>query len=246
MNLYQKIIEVRKIADGFKKDANGHNYQYVSGNQVLNKIKDKMNEMQLILQPSIIDGGFTEFHYQDKYGKSKIDFVTNGNMTYTWINAEKPEERELVNWYFYGQQDDISKSFGSALTYSERYFLLKMLGLPTDEDDPDSKDTSGKNKGATTTVEPKKDNKPTATENKPKTDSVTSPTATKAQVSEVFRLAKDEKESHPVFDLFALLDRLMEEGKISTKYTYKDKGKTVINWTVADCEAIESELGLPF
>lgn len=144
MNLYQKIIEVRKVADGFKKDAKSFNYEYVTGNQILNKIKDKMNEMQLILQPAVLDGNYTEFHYSDKNGKEKIDLVTQGNMTYTWINAEKPEERETLNWYYYGQQDDISKSFGSALTYSERYFLLKALGLPTDEDDPDSKDTSRK------------------------------------------------------------------------------------------------------
>ena len=38
---------------------------------------------------------------------------------------------------FRSQQNDISKAFGSALTYSERYLLLKSLGAPTDEDDPD-------------------------------------------------------------------------------------------------------------
>ena len=39
-----------------------------------------------------------------------------------------------------GQQtDDISKAVGTAMTYNERYFLLKFLGLPTDEDDADAK-----------------------------------------------------------------------------------------------------------
>lgn len=149
MNLYQKIIEVRKVADGFTKDSKGYGYDYVSGNQILNKIKDKMNEVGLILQPSAQVGEHQLFCYTNSKGQEKVDIQVWGNMSYTWINAENPEEREVVSWAYYGQQDDISKSFGSALTYSERYFLLKYFGLPTDEDDPDGKDTTGKKtKGA--------------------------------------------------------------------------------------------------
>lgn len=144
MNLYQKIIEVRKIANGFTKDTKGYGYDYVSGNQILNKIKDKMNEVGLILQPSAQVGEHQLFCYTNSKGQEKVDIQVWGNMSYTWINAENPEEREVVSWAYYGQQDDISKSFGSALTYSERYFLLKYFGLPTDEDDPDGKDTTGK------------------------------------------------------------------------------------------------------
>ena len=143
MNLYQKIIEVRKVADGFTKDTKGYGYDYVSGNQILNKIKDKMNEVGLILQPSAQVGEHQLFCYTNSKGQEKVDIQVWGNMSYM-INAENPEEREVVSWAYYGQQDDISKSFGSALTYSERYFLLKYFGLPTDEDDPDGKDTTGK------------------------------------------------------------------------------------------------------
>jgi len=144
VNLYQKIIEVRKVADGFTKDSKGYGYDYVSGNQILNKIKDKMNEVGLILQPSAQVGEHQLFCYTNSKGQEKVDIQVWGNMSYTWINADNPEEREVVSWAYYGQQDDISKSFGSALTYSERYFLLKYFGLPTDEDDPDGKDTTGK------------------------------------------------------------------------------------------------------
>jgi len=142
MNLYEKIIEVRKVANGFFKDKKSFGFDYVSGNQILNKIKDKMNELGLILQPSAELGEHELFCYKNAKGIDKVDIQVWGAMSYTWINAEKPEEREVVDWAYYGQQDDISKSFGSALTYSERYFLLKYFGLPTDEDDPDGKDTS--------------------------------------------------------------------------------------------------------
>lgn len=139
MNLYQKIVEVRKIAEGFSKDGSSYGYTYVTGNQVLGKIKDKMNELNLLLFPSTKMGEHHTHAYKTAKGKDVLDFVVKGEMSYTWINGDEPTEREIVSWAYYGQQDDISKAFGSALTYSERYFLLKCLGLPTDEDDPDAK-----------------------------------------------------------------------------------------------------------
>lgn len=139
MNLYQKIVEVRKIAEGFSKDGKSYSYNYVTGNQVLGKIKDKMNELNLLLFPSTKIGEHHTHAYKTSKGKDVLDFVVKGEMSYTWINGDEPAEREVISWAYYGQQDDISKAYGSALTYSERYFLLKCLGLPTDEDDPDAK-----------------------------------------------------------------------------------------------------------
>lgn len=139
MNLFQKIVEVRKVAEGFTKDGSSYGYTYVTGNQVLGKIKDKMNELNLLLFPSTKIGEHHTHAYKTAKGKDALDFVVKGEMSYTWINGDEPSEREVISWAYYGQQDDISKAYGSALTYSERYFLLKCLGLPTDEDDPDAK-----------------------------------------------------------------------------------------------------------
>jgi hypothetical protein len=56
----------------------------------------------------------------------------------TWVNAEQPEETIECSWY--GQGVDIAgeKGVGKALTYSEKYFMLKFFNIPTDKDDPDS------------------------------------------------------------------------------------------------------------
>lgn len=139
MNLWQKIVDVRKVAEGFNKDGASYGYKYVTGNQVLSKIKDKMNEHNLLLFPSTQVGEHHTHAYKTAKGKDALDFVVKGEMSYTWINGDEPTERETVTWAYYGQQDEISKAYGSGLTYSERYFLLKCLGLPTDEDDPDAK-----------------------------------------------------------------------------------------------------------
>lgn len=139
LNLQMKLVEVRKSIDGFTKDKSGYNYSYISGTQVLAKIKQKMDELYLLLYPEILSQDFEGFPHKDKYGKDKHDFIVYGDMSYKWVNAEKPEEEILIPWKYTGQQADISQAFGTGLTYSERYFLLKFFGVPTDADDPDAK-----------------------------------------------------------------------------------------------------------
>lgn len=143
MNIYQKIVEIRKSIDVFKKDTKGYGYDYVSGAQVLKKVKDKMDELGVILEPHVLNQQHETFDYTAK-GEEKTDFIVWGEMEYHWVNAEKPDDRIVVKWQMFGQQNDISKAFGSGLTYSERYFLLKYFGVPTDEDDPDKRNTTGK------------------------------------------------------------------------------------------------------
>lgn len=142
-NLYQKINEVKKVVKAFTKDSKTEgkgSYKYISGTQILSAIKDKMEELQLLLLPVATEHqSYETFNYKNSYGDNKTDFIVTGKISYEWINAENPEERQKVEWQYYGQQNDISKAFGSGLTYSERYILLKSLGVPTDDEDPDAR-----------------------------------------------------------------------------------------------------------
>jgi uncharacterized protein (DUF3820 family) len=140
MNLWQKLVAIRKDIDVFVKNGKSYGYDYVTGSQILHKIKANMDELQVILMPKMGEHKTWQYSYKSKKGKDTTDFVIEGDGFYEWINAEKPEERETIPWKFFGQQDDISKAYGSALTYSERYFLLKFFGVPTDEDDADAKE----------------------------------------------------------------------------------------------------------
>lgn len=140
MNLWQKLVAIRKDIDVFVKNGKSYGYDYVTGSQILHKIKNNMDELQVILMPKMGEHKTWQYSYKSKNGKDTTDFVIEGDGFYEWINAEKPDERETIPWKFFGQQDDISKAYGSALTYSERYFLLKFFGVPTDEDDADAKD----------------------------------------------------------------------------------------------------------
>ena len=145
MNLFLKLVELRHRVEGFYKDTKSFGYSYVSGAQVQDKINPIMYELKLLFLPkSAVHRGWAKHEYTNKKNEELLDFIVEGDLDYVWIDAENPEETWEIKWQYYGAQNDISKAFGSALTYSERYLLLKSLGLPTDEEDPDSRDTSGK------------------------------------------------------------------------------------------------------
>ncbi|EZY67052.1 TPA: ERF family protein [Staphylococcus aureus] len=144
LNLYQKIADVKANIDGFTKDTKGYNYSYVSGSQVLHRIRNKMIEHNLLLVPKTSEENYkqievTRFNKKASREVTTSEFVVEMKLTYLWINADKPEEQLEVSFYSVGQQDDVSKAHGTALTYAERYFLMKFFNIPTDEDDADAK-----------------------------------------------------------------------------------------------------------
>ena len=144
LNLFQKIADVKANIDGFTKDTKGYNYSYVSGSQILHKIRNKMIENNLLLVPKTSEENYqqvqvTRFNQKAKREVTTSEFVVEMKLTYVWINADNPEERLEVPFYSVGQQDDVSKAHGTGLTYAERYFLMKFFNIPTDEDDADAK-----------------------------------------------------------------------------------------------------------
>lgn len=142
MNLIQKLIEVRKSCPYLKKENNGEQYKYVSSSQTLASLKSKMDELGLLLVPRIVGKNVREstVEFKDKYDKPKrqTTYFTELDMEYTWINADDPSDTLASTWY--GQGVDIAgeKGVGKALTYAEKYFMLKFFNIPTDKDDPDA------------------------------------------------------------------------------------------------------------
>jgi hypothetical protein len=143
MNIYQKLIEVRKEVPYLQKENAGAQYKYVSSSQVLGNLKAKMDELGLLLIPSVSSHKVTESIIERLDTAGSIDkrtttYFTEIDMIMTWINAEKPEEKIACSWY--GQGVDIAgeKGVGKAMTYAEKYFMLKFFNIPTDKDDPDA------------------------------------------------------------------------------------------------------------
>lgn len=138
LNLFQKIADVKKHIDGFTKDTEGYKYKYVSGSQVLHSIRAKMEEHNLLFIPRIDNATHEHIEVLVK-GQMKPNILVSVNLTYTWIDADNPDDKFEIPFYAVGHQDDASKALGTALTYSERYLLMKQFDIPTDEDDADAK-----------------------------------------------------------------------------------------------------------
>lgn len=143
LNLWQKLIEVRKLVTYLQKENSSTQFKYVSNSQVLLALRAKMDELGLLLVPSVTGHNVREssIDFPSNDGtytaKRTTTYFTEMDMSYTWVNAENPSERETAPWYAQGVDIAGEKGVGKAATYGEKYFLLKFFNIPTDLDDPD-------------------------------------------------------------------------------------------------------------
>jgi hypothetical protein len=137
-NLKQKLLAIRKAMPYFQKDTQGFNYQYVAGCAVLENFREIADKLGILLVMKIIGKKLTETKVVNDKNVEKMGRIVELDLVFTFMDAESDETLE-VPFAAYGEQQDCSKAFGSALTYAERYFLLKFFTVPTDKDDPDTK-----------------------------------------------------------------------------------------------------------
>lgn len=135
MSIYKKLLEMQKKVVGLGKDTAGHNYKYVSGGKVLENLKPLMNELGLLLKQEIINVEKEKIDYKIRSGE-KSEMWYGVNFKFTWVDVETGETD--VNMFYSSGMNDWEKGLGSALTYAERYFLLKFFHISTDEDDIDN------------------------------------------------------------------------------------------------------------
>jgi hypothetical protein len=131
MSLHAKLLEVRKSISYLQKATKNEQqkFDYVSSSQVLGSIREAMNEQGLILRPQVIKA---VFHHK---GSESMHF-TELKMIMTWVDSETGEKESNL-WYSQGA-DQHEKGVGKALTYAEKFFILKYFNIPTDKFDPDA------------------------------------------------------------------------------------------------------------
>ena len=134
-NLYQKLLHIQTKINGLGKDKTTYQYKYVTGDKVLGEIKPLMNSLGLILKQEVISIENSRQDYSTAKG-SKSEILSKVMMQFTWIDCATGEKD--VNSFGANGQNDWEKGLGSALTYAERYFLLKYFHIATDEDDIDN------------------------------------------------------------------------------------------------------------
>lgn len=134
MGVYKKIFKIQEAVNGLSKDSQAFGYDYVSGSKILSIIKPIMNKEKLILKQEIIEIENLRQDYEAKKG-NKSEILSKVMMRFTWVCVETGETD--INLFGANGQNGFDKGVGSALTYAERYFLLKYFHIATDEDDID-------------------------------------------------------------------------------------------------------------
>jgi len=133
--IFKKLLALQKAVVGLTKDKSGNSYQYVSGDKILSIVRPKMDELGLLLIPEVEDGNFTRQDYATSKGE-KSEIFCALRLKFTWVDAESGETL-VCHWASSGM-NNWDKGLGSALTYGERYFLLKFFHIATDKDDVDA------------------------------------------------------------------------------------------------------------
>jgi hypothetical protein len=133
MNLYKKLLEVRKSVDYLQKSTEGKQFNYTSSSQVLSSVRSAMNEHGILLLAQINSTRLSE----NITKSGTVVYFTELDMTMTWVDVETGETIVLP-WYAQGVDLAGEKGVGKALTYAEKYFILKQFNIPTDRDDPDA------------------------------------------------------------------------------------------------------------
>ena len=135
MSIYKKLILIQKQVKGLSKDKKSYSFSYVTGNKLLSFIKPLMDEQGLILKQEVLSIDNERMDYKTNRGE-KSEILSKVMMRFTWIDSETGETD--VNLFGANGQNDWEKGLGSALTYAERYFILKYFHISTDEDDIDN------------------------------------------------------------------------------------------------------------
>jgi hypothetical protein len=133
--IYKKLLALQQAVVGLTKDKNGNSYQYISGDKILGIVRPKMDELGILLTIDVLEANYARQDYATKSGQKTEMFCTL-RLRFTWIDTASGDTLP-VEWASSGM-NGFDKGLGSALTYAERYFILKQLHIATDKDDVDA------------------------------------------------------------------------------------------------------------
>jgi len=137
LNLRQKLVEIRKNITYIQKTESGNNSRYASPAVLLGKIREGMDKYGVILKLDVQHHTVEQFDNPTRNNPKNRSFLFKSTLCYTWLDADSDEKLE-TDWFAVASHlSDPAMSGGSALTYYERYFMLKQFQIPTDSDDPE-------------------------------------------------------------------------------------------------------------
>lgn len=139
MSVYKKLHQVqaatRSLAANTEGQTGAAKYNYVSGAKLLGVIRPLMDKLGLILTQEVVDIKNEPITYTTRNGE-KTEMFTTAHIRFTWVDTD--DGSTIVNDFYANGMNAWDKGLGSALTYAERYYLMKTFHIATDEDDVDA------------------------------------------------------------------------------------------------------------
>lgn len=139
MSVFKKLHQVqaatRSLAANTEGQTGAAKYNYVSGAKLLGVIRPLMDKLGLILTQEVVEIHNEPITYMTRNGE-KTEMFTTAHIRFTWVDTD--DGSQMVNEFFANGMNAWDKGLGSALTYAERYYLMKTFHIATDEDDVDA------------------------------------------------------------------------------------------------------------
>lgn len=133
--MHQVQAATRSLAANTEGQTGSARYNYVSGAKLLGVIRPLMDKLGLILTQEVVDIKNEPITYMTRNGE-KTEMFTTAHIRFTWVDTD--DGSQVVNDFFANGMNAWDKGLGSALTYAERYYLMKTFHIATDEDDVDA------------------------------------------------------------------------------------------------------------
>ena len=133
--MHQVQAATRSLAANTEGQTGAAKYNYVSGAKLLGVIRPLMDKLGLILTQEVVDIKNEPITYMTRNGE-KTEMFTTAHIRFTWVDTD--DGSQVVNDFFANGMNAWDKGLGSALTYAERYYLMKTFHIATDEDDVDA------------------------------------------------------------------------------------------------------------
>lgn len=141
MGIYKKLLELQKELTVMPKQATGgsskNSYKYTSGDYLFSVLRPKMDTLGLLLFQEIIETKSEHVLWKTTYGDKQQTYAS-ATFKFTWVDADTDEKVEHL--FHADGFNDWDKAIGSAMTYAERYYILKQFHIPTTELDPDARE----------------------------------------------------------------------------------------------------------
>lgn len=138
LNIYQRLSKITEELGFVSKDMQvGNQYKAVSEGAVLSAVKPAEFKNGVYSYPLTREVIFQEVLEEDKGTYKKTTFFMRVKTTYRFVNTDKPTEFVDIDTFGDGV-DSLDKAPGKAMTYADKYALLKAYKIQTG-DDPDAK-----------------------------------------------------------------------------------------------------------